>query len=112
MRVGLKGFVNMPVISIRVPPTLHEKLLDYCERKDTKPSAVVLDFLGRMIDHLDDMAYNPMNPPPGGTALASQQIVRRLPTSGIVGFHPVTGEVLEAKPAYGSRLKQPKKAKE
>lgn len=95
----------MPNLNVRMSPELHKHFLEQCEKRDVVASELIRDMIQRWSDMAEEIPRASLTPLPS-------KPIRRLATSGVVGFHPISGEPLGERPAYGSRLKQPKKAKE
>ena len=92
----------MPSVTFRLPPTLHERFVAYCEAKDVRPSELLRLAVERFIDIQDEPPLQPVSPGPP-----------RSPRRPSAAAEVITGrQLLERQSAltmprapYGSRLK-------
>lgn len=98
----------MPVLSIRIAPALHERLMAHCDEKDIRPADLVRDFLARIVDHADDHA-NKSTP----ASIPQTQPTPKKP-NGVMGifrsrgWHPLTDEPI---PEHTGPIAPPPKRK-
>lgn len=105
----------MPMVSFRLAPTLHEKLVTLCEKREVSVTDFYRQLTERVVDHVDDLDYNAERGAAGKLAIAPIAVptphgpVRRLSNDKPVGFAIGGGEITARKPYQKGEHKAMKK---